>query len=58
VVKDVPDFALVAGAPARFIRWVGRAGEALAPTADGRWRCPRTGALYLLTGTALREETS
>ena len=28
VVKDVPDFALVAGVPARRIRWVGRAGRA------------------------------
>ena len=27
VTRDVPDFALVAGAPARFIRWTGRAGS-------------------------------
>jgi UDP-2-acetamido-3-amino-2,3-dideoxy-glucuronate N-acetyltransferase len=29
VTKDVPDFALVAGTPARRIGWVGRAGEPL-----------------------------
>jgi UDP-2-acetamido-3-amino-2,3-dideoxy-glucuronate N-acetyltransferase len=58
VVKDVPDFALVAGAPARFVRWVGRAGVALAATSDGRFRCPRTGAGYVRAGDILREETS
>ena len=58
VVKDVPDFALVAGTPARFVRWVGRAGVALAATNDGRFRCPRTGAGYVQTGGTLREETS
>lgn len=46
VTRDVPDFALVAGVPARRIRWVGRAGEPLEATGDGVWRCPRTGALY------------
>jgi acetyltransferase-like isoleucine patch superfamily enzyme len=48
VVEDVPDFALVAGVPARRIRWVGRAGVPLEPV-DGsttRFRCPRTGAAY------------
>lgn len=49
VVTDVPDFALVAGVPARFLRWVGRAGvplERVPDTAD-RWRCPQTGSLYV-----------
>ncbi|MDQ1745885.1 MAG: UDP-2-acetamido-3-amino-2,3-dideoxy-glucuronate N-acetyltransferase [Frankiaceae bacterium] len=46
VTKDVPDFALVAGVPARRIRWVGRAGVPLEETGDGRWRCPRTGQLH------------
>jgi serine acetyltransferase len=46
VVKDVPDFALVAGVPARRIRWVGRAGMPLdaEPGSTTRFRCPRTGA--------------
>jgi UDP-2-acetamido-3-amino-2,3-dideoxy-glucuronate N-acetyltransferase len=46
VTRDVPDFALVAGVPARRIGWVGRAGERLLAEAPGRWRCPQTGALY------------
>jgi UDP-2-acetamido-3-amino-2,3-dideoxy-glucuronate N-acetyltransferase len=58
VVADVPDFALVAGAPARFKRWVGRAGIALAEVSDDRFRCPQTGAVYVQTGETLREETS
>jgi UDP-3-O-[3-hydroxymyristoyl] glucosamine N-acyltransferase len=50
VVKDVPDFALVAGVPARRLRWVGRAGVPLEPvgeTPEGRiWRCPQEGTRY------------
>lgn len=49
VTRDVPDFALVAGVPARFMRWVGRAGVPLESLRDspGRWRCPQTGTLYI-----------
>ncbi|MFJ1758460.1 acyltransferase [Kitasatospora sp. NPDC088134] len=50
VHRDVPDFALVVGVPARRIKWVGRAGEPLEPTGEGRWRCPRTGETYTETG--------
>lgn len=50
VVRDVPDFALVAGAPARRLRWVGRAGVPLEPEGDGRFRCPRTGERYVEQG--------
>jgi acetyltransferase-like isoleucine patch superfamily enzyme len=46
VVADVPDFALVVGVPARRIGWMGRAGFPLEPAGDGRYRCPRTGALH------------
>jgi len=46
VVKDVPDFALVAGSPAKRIRWVGRAGVPLEDIGDNTFRCPTTGALY------------
>jgi acetyltransferase-like isoleucine patch superfamily enzyme len=48
VVRDVPDFALVAGVPARRIRWVGRAGlpHEAEPGSTTLFRCPRTGATY------------
>jgi UDP-2-acetamido-3-amino-2,3-dideoxy-glucuronate N-acetyltransferase len=46
VTKDVPDFALVAGVPARRIGWVGRAGERLAEIGEARWQCPVTGEIY------------
>ena len=52
VVRDVPDFAMVAGAPARRIGWVGPAGEALVEV-DGdadRLVCPRTGARFVRVG--------
>lgn len=55
VVKDVPDFALVAGVPARFIRWVGKAGVPLEALGDGRFRCPETGDLYTETEGTLTE---
>lgn len=47
VTRDVPDFALVVGAPARRIRWVGRAGVPLEQAGDHLWSCPLTNELYL-----------
>ncbi|WP_307425634.1 acyltransferase [Pseudarthrobacter defluvii] len=46
VTKDVPDFALVAGVPARRIGWVGKAGEPLRQE-GGQWICPGTGEAYV-----------
>lgn len=61
VTKDVPDFALVVGVPARRIGWVGKAGEPLKPV-DGsadHFVCPVTGAQYQQTNThTLREVTA
>ncbi len=49
VTRDVADFALVAGVPARQVGWVGRAGARLVPDGDGRWVCPHTGEHYTET---------
>jgi UDP-2-acetamido-3-amino-2,3-dideoxy-glucuronate N-acetyltransferase len=51
VVKhDVPDFALMAGVPARQVGWISRFGERLPlPLAgNGEAVCPHTGESYLL----------
>ena len=56
VTKDVQDFALVAGVPARRIGWVGKAGMRLVE-ADGGWACPQTGIRYQELDGVLREET-
>jgi acetyltransferase-like isoleucine patch superfamily enzyme len=56
VTRDVPDFALVAGVPARQIGWVGRAGQRLVAAGDGHWRCPQTGELYQERGGTLFAE--
>ena len=54
VVKDVPDFALVAGVPARRLGWVGKAGVPLVQ--DGRqWMCPETGQKFIQENETLRE---
>ncbi|PRQ10306.1 N-acetyltransferase [Corynebacterium sp. 13CS0277] len=46
VTRDVPDFALVAGVPARRIKWVGKSGFPLEQTAPGEYRDPKTGDLF------------
>ncbi len=53
VTRDVPDFALVAGVPARRIGWVGQAGRRLEAAGEGRWRCPATGEEYVEDGETL-----
>jgi UDP-2-acetamido-3-amino-2,3-dideoxy-glucuronate N-acetyltransferase len=50
ITRDVADFALMTGVPARRTGWVSRSGERL-----GRdLVCPRTGEQYVLDGEALR----
>ncbi len=47
VVKDVPDYALVMGNPARFKGWMSRHGHRLLGTGpDGAMRCPESGLRY------------
>lgn len=54
VTKDVPDFGLVAGTPARRIGWVGKAGAPLQAEGE-RWLCPLTGAAYIEVDGTLTE---
>jgi UDP-2-acetamido-3-amino-2,3-dideoxy-glucuronate N-acetyltransferase len=58
VQRDVADFALVAGVPARQIGWMSRFGERLdLPLhGDATATCKYTGDLYRLTGSNLRLE--
>ncbi len=50
VNRDVPDFALMVGVPARQIGWMSRHGEQLdlPLSGDGQARCPHTGDQYRL----------
>ena len=49
VTRDVPDYALMAGVPARRIGWVSRAGDRLSDDLT----CPRTGEVYEQSGETL-----
>jgi UDP-2-acetamido-3-amino-2,3-dideoxy-glucuronate N-acetyltransferase len=55
VQRDVADFALVVGVPARRIGWMSRHGERLAlpSTGQGEAECAHTGDRYRLTGMRL-----
>jgi acetyltransferase-like isoleucine patch superfamily enzyme len=46
VTRDVPDHALVAGAPANRIGWVGRDGRRLSEHEAGLWVSPTSGDRY------------
>jgi UDP-2-acetamido-3-amino-2,3-dideoxy-glucuronate N-acetyltransferase len=48
--RDVPDYALMVGVPAKQIGWMSRAGVRLAlpVTGSGEARCEQTGELYIL----------
>ena len=52
VNRDVPDFALMVGVPARRIGWMSRHGERLELPASGAGEasCPATGERYRLSG--------
>ena len=52
VTRDVPDFALMAGVPARSIGWVSHAGERLGDDLT----CPLQGRIYALTAGGTLEE--
>lgn len=50
VAKDVPDYALMVGVPARQKGWMSRHGQLLKnPDADGVMSCPESGLRYQLS---------
>lgn len=53
VTRDVPDYAIVAGVPARRVGWVGPAGRPLTDEGQGRWKCPETGTEFRESGNTL-----
>ncbi len=58
VTRDVPDFALVAGVPARRVGWVGPVGSQLVGVGSQRWECPVTGAQFVeREGTLVEAES-
>lgn len=58
VTKDVPNYALVAGVPAKQIGWVGDAGARLEQVEPGMWKCPLTDSLYEETDSTIRKVKS
>lgn len=55
VTKDVPDYALVVGNPARQIGWVSEAGHRLSIDEEGNASCPVTQVRYsLLKGVLVK----
>lgn len=58
VNKNVKDFALVVGVPAKQIGWMSAFGEQvdLPLNGNGNWQCPNTGDKYILDNGVLRRE--
>ena len=54
VTRDVRDFEIVAGVPARSHGWAGRAGRPLQSLGGGRYRCSTTGEEYVEEAGGLR----
>lgn len=54
VTRDVPDFALMVGTPARRMRWVGKVGLPLELRRD-EWVCPQTGERFYEDEGILKE---
>lgn len=54
VTKDVPDYALMAGVPAKRIAWMSRHGHRLELDAGGEARCVESGFRYRLADGTVR----
>ena len=57
VNKDVPDYALMVGVPARQIAWMNEYGEQLdiPLTGDAQTKCPYSGTTYYLNNNTLNK---
>jgi UDP-2-acetamido-3-amino-2,3-dideoxy-glucuronate N-acetyltransferase len=55
VTKDVPDFAIVVGNPARNVGWVGEGGKRLVFDSHGEAVCEKSGMKYQLVGDHVEE---
>ena len=53
VTKNVANFALMAGVPARQVGWVGRRGFRLEEVSLGKFKCPSSGDLYEIQSAKL-----
>lgn len=53
VTKDVPNYAIVFGNPAKQVGWVGEAGQALIELSKDRFKCPVTSSEYKLSNEGL-----
>lgn len=58
VTKDVPDYAVVYGSPARVQGWVCQCGEQLRPDGVFGYHCPVCGKQYELHGEQMKEKES
>ena len=54
VTRDVPDYALVVGTPARRTGWMSRHGHRLVAAGGGLLRCPESGLRYERAGDVVR----
>lgn len=55
VTKDIPDFALVVGNPARIVGWMSEAGQKLAFDKEGHAYCDKSHKKYRLTNGVVKE---
>ncbi len=53
VTKDVSNYSLVVGNPAKHVAWVGESGKKLEELPNGKLRCPISGREYFLADNEL-----
>lgn len=53
---SVPDYALMAGVPARQKGWMSRHGFRMVEQPGGRWKCPESGWTYVMVDGSMRCE--